>query len=174
MHRLAGQAWQALVNAARADGVADPLLLPVSGYRSPEHQAKLWRAALERYGSAEEARRWVAPPGGSAHQSGRAIDFYLGSRNSSANVGALRSLPAHGWLATNTAHFGFYPYSAEPWHWEYNPPAAPQLELAPEVYESWELSGGAFEVTASAETAEAWEGEVSRSSPDYVRWVESL
>ena len=165
LHQLAAQAWQALVNAARGDGIADPLLLPVSGYRSPEHQARLWQEALERYGSAEEARRWVAPPGSSAHQSGRAIDFHLGGRNSSANVGTLRSLPAYRWLAANATRFGFYPYSAEPWHWEYNPPVAPQNELAPELFESLELPGEAFEATA-------WEDEVSRHSPEYIRWVQ--
>src|SRR5262245_26574760 len=86
LHRLAAQAWQALVTAARADGIRDPLLLPISGYRSPARQQRLWQAALQRYGSVREARKWVAPPGGSAHQTGRAIDFYLGGRNSSANV----------------------------------------------------------------------------------------
>ena len=34
LHRLAAEAWAALTAAARADGHAAPLLLPVSGYRS--------------------------------------------------------------------------------------------------------------------------------------------
>jgi hypothetical protein len=124
LHRLAAEAWRALVSAARAAGLRAPLLLPVSGFRDPRHQQRLWNAALARYGSAREARKWVAPPGGSAHQSGRAIDFYLGSSNSSRNVSRLRATPAYRWLVANASRFGFYPYSREPWHWEYNPPAS--------------------------------------------------
>ena len=124
LHRLAAQAWAAMVSAARADGIAQPLLLPVSGYRSSAHQNRLWQQALARYGSAEEARKWVAPPGSSAHQSGRAIDMYLGARNDSSNVPKLRGTPAYQWLVANARRFGFYPYEREPWHWEYNPPAA--------------------------------------------------
>jgi peptidoglycan hydrolase-like protein with peptidoglycan-binding domain len=123
LHRLAADAWRAMVSAARSAGISDPLLLPTSGYRSPEYQKQLWDKALARYGSPEEARKWVAPPGGSAHQSGRAIDLYLGGKNDSRNVNSLRTLAAYKWLAADAGRFGFYPYGAEPWHWEYNPPA---------------------------------------------------
>lgn len=129
LHRLAANALQALITAARADGLAEPLLRPVSGFRDPARQAQLWKQALARYGSPQEARKWVAPPGGSAHQSGRAIDFHLVGRNSSNNVAQLRTLPAYRWLVANARRFGFYPYEREPWHWEYNPPAAPNREL---------------------------------------------
>lgn len=124
LHRLAAQAWRAMVGAARADGINAPLLLPTSGYRSSAHQRRLWERALRNYGSAREARKWVAPPGSSAHQSGRAVDFYLGGRNSSRNVANLRRTRAYQWLVRNAERFGFYPYPREPWHWEYNPPAA--------------------------------------------------
>jgi len=124
LHRLAAQAWAALVDAARAAGLRAPLLLPVSGYRSSARQARLYQSALCRYKTPEVARRWVAPPGSSAHQSGRAIDFNLGGRNASSNVAALRRTPAYLWLASHAEAFGFYPYQAEPWHWEYNPPAS--------------------------------------------------
>jgi hypothetical protein len=124
LHRLAATALQALINAARADGLAEPLLRPVSGFRDPARQAQLWQHALAKYGSPEEARKWVAPPGGSAHQSGRAIDFYLGGRNASTNVAQLKTVPAYRWLVTHARRFGFYPYEREPWHWEYNPPVA--------------------------------------------------
>ena len=133
LHRLAATAWQALVCDARNAGIRAPLLLPVSGFRDPVHQKRLWDAALDRYGSASEARKWVAPPGSSPHQSGRAIDFYLGGTNSSGNVAHLSTLPAYKWLATHARRFGFYPYEREPWHWEYNPPSTgtPNAELAP-------------------------------------------
>jgi len=140
LHRLAATALQALIDAARADGLAEPLLRPVSGFRDPERQARLWQQALARYGSPQEARKWVAPPGGSAHQSGRAIDFYLGGRNASTNVARLRTLPAYRWLVTNARRFGFYPYEREPWHWEYNPPVAADRQR--EWNESFEFENG--------------------------------
>jgi D-alanyl-D-alanine dipeptidase len=125
LHRVAAAAWAALVAAARAAGFPAPLLLPVSGYRSSERQRELFATAVRRYGNAASARRWVAPPGGSAHQSGRAIDLHLGPRNDSSNIVALRASPAYRWLAENAPRFGFVPYDREPWHWEYNPLASP-------------------------------------------------
>jgi LAS superfamily LD-carboxypeptidase LdcB len=129
LHQLAAQAWRALVEAARSDGIARPLLLPTSGFRDPGRQRRLWEDAVRRYGSPKEARKWVAPPGTSAHQSGRAIDFHLGGANDSRNVANLRRLPAYRWLVENAVCFGFYPYEREPWHWEYNPPRTPSREF---------------------------------------------
>lgn len=126
LHRLAAEAWRTMVAAARADGIVHPLLLPTSGYRSSQTQARLWRRALNRYGSPRVARKWVAPPGGSAHQSGRAIDLWLGFGISSKNVRRMRQTRAYKWLVNNAERFGFYPYQREPWHWEYNPPARVQ------------------------------------------------
>jgi hypothetical protein len=124
LHRLAAQALDAMQRAARAEGIAAPLLLPTSGYRSWAKQATLWKGALTKSGGdATEARKWVAPPGGSAHQSGRAVDLYLGLKNARENVAAQRKTAAWKWLEQNAVRFGFYPYGAEPWHWEYNPPA---------------------------------------------------
>lgn len=157
LHRLAAEAWRALVAAARADGIAAPLLLPMSGYRDPKRQEQIWRKALVRYGSPQAARRWVAPPGTSAHQSGRAIDFYIGLAISSKNAARMRNLPAYRWLMKNAERFGFYPYEREPWHWEYNPPATREAELAAETYE--EEWGGAelYEDEAAGEAFETWE-----------------
>lgn len=123
LHHLAAKFWGQLVDAARADGHATPLLLPVSGYRSSATQKVLFDQAVARYGSEEEARKWVAKPGGSAHQSGRAVDCWLGTANDSGNVGVQRTTAVWQWLVANATRFGFYPYDAEPWHWEYNPPA---------------------------------------------------
>jgi D-alanyl-D-alanine carboxypeptidase len=122
LHRLAAIAWQALVAEAGTAGIKSPLLLPISGYRSSKRQSELWQIALKKYGSAQKARRWVAPPGHSAHHSGRAIDLWLGFGIGSNNIQKMRRTPAYKWLVQNAATFGFYPYEAEPWHWEYNPP----------------------------------------------------
>lgn len=148
LRSVAAQAWAAMLSAARADGIASPLLLPISGYRSSAHQQRLWERALKRYGTREEARKWVAPPGGSPHQSGRAIDLYLGARNDSGNVARLRQTPAYKWLVANAQRFGFYPYDREPWHWEYNPPAtgsAPAGSVSGEL-EAASVRAGRLEV----------------------------
>lgn len=123
IHRLAATAWGEMVNAARMAGFPAPLLLPTSGYRSVAHQTRIWKAALARYGSETIARQYVAKPGFSAHHSGRAMDLWLGINNDSTNIPKQRQLPIYRWLVANAHKFGFYPYDAEPWHWEYNPPA---------------------------------------------------
>jgi cell wall-associated NlpC family hydrolase len=123
LHRLAADALTAMTRAARAAGLGAPLLEVVSGYRTPEHQQRLWERALRKYGSEKAASRWVARPGHSAHGSGRAVDLWLGIGPGSENVARMRGNAAHRWLIANAARFGFYPYEQEPWHWEYNPPA---------------------------------------------------
>ena len=122
LHRLAAEAWAALTAAARADGHAAPLLLPVSGYRSVDEQAWLWDAALTKYGDPEVACLWVARPGTSAHQSGRAVDCHLGAPIESEYADGQRATPIYRWLVDHAEAFGFYSYDLEPWHWEYNPP----------------------------------------------------
>ena len=124
LHRLAAEAWAALTAAARSAGHAAPLLLPVSGYRSTEEQAWLWDAAVLKYGDPAVACLWVARPGTSAHQSGRAIDCHLGFPIESEYAEGMRNHPTYRWLLANAERFGFYPYGLEPWHWEYNPPSA--------------------------------------------------
>ena len=58
--------------AAAGDGVEFRV---DSGWRSPEYQEQLRHAAVSKYGSAEEAARWVATPNTSAHVSGDAVDL---------------------------------------------------------------------------------------------------
>jgi LAS superfamily LD-carboxypeptidase LdcB len=123
-HHLAATFWFELVDAARSEGLAHPLLLPVSGLRSMARQQQLWSRALQKYGSEEEARKWVAKPGASAHHSGRAVDCWLGTPVGREHVADQKRTPAWLWLMDNAERFGFYPYSEEPWHWEYNPPSA--------------------------------------------------
>jgi len=122
LHRLAARAWAAVIDHGRAAGIEAPLLLPISGYRSVDEQDWLWRGALVKYGDPEVACRWVARPGTSAHQSGRAVDCHLGDPIESEYVEGMRETPVYRWLAAHAEAFGFYPYDAEPWHWEYNPP----------------------------------------------------
>src|SRR5262245_1885745 len=81
-----------------------------SGWRSPEYQEELFDEAVSKYGSREEAARWVATPNTSAHVSGDAVD--IGSSD------------AQTWLSKDGAHYGLCQiYGNEPWHFELRPEA---------------------------------------------------
>ena len=76
-----------------------------SGWRSPAYQERLLREAISKYGSEEEAARWVATPDTSAHVSGDAVD--IGPTDAAA------------WLSEHGAEYGLCQiYSNEPWHFE--------------------------------------------------------
>ncbi|TCT34651.1 M15 family metallopeptidase [Martelella mediterranea] len=85
-----------------------------SGYRSEEHQARLWQNALVKYGSAAAARKWVAPPGKSQHNHGKAMDLaYNGQSLSKAPENVVK------WLHDNAPAHGLkFPLSNENWHIE--------------------------------------------------------
>jgi hypothetical protein len=77
----------------------------VSGWRSHEHQAQLWSAALTKYGDPEIADDWVARPGSSMHEAGLAVDLG-GDLELAARLVEEFDLPLHRPLAN------------EPWHFE--------------------------------------------------------
>ena len=84
-----------------------------SGWRSPAHQEQLLREAVSKYGSEEEAARWVATPNTSAHVSGDAVD--IGPSGAAA------------WLSEHGAEYGLCQiYGNEPWHYELRPEASDQ------------------------------------------------
>ena len=81
-----------------------------SGWRSRKYQERLFREAVSKYGSKEEAARWVATPGTSAHELGDAVD--IGPSDAAA------------WLSENGAKYGVCQiYGNEPWHYELRPEA---------------------------------------------------
>ena len=81
-----------------------------SGWRSREYQERLLREAISKYGSEEEATRWVATPKTSAHVSGDAVD--IGPSGAAA------------WLSERGAAYGLCQiYGNEPWHYELRPEA---------------------------------------------------
>jgi hypothetical protein len=89
-------------DAAAADGVT---LVVTSGWRSAEHQQRLYREAVAKYGSPEVARRWVLPPAESAHVRGEAVDVGPPS--------------AARWLERHGVRYGLCRrYANEPWHFE--------------------------------------------------------
>jgi D-alanyl-D-alanine carboxypeptidase len=101
---LLGALRQAATDAAD-DGVE---FLVDSGWRSAEYQEQLLHEAVSKYGSEEEAARWVAAPNTSAHVSGDAVD--------------IGPFDATAWLSEHGAEYGLCQiYSNEPWHYELRP-----------------------------------------------------
>ena len=96
---------------AAADAAAAGIELVVdSGWRSPAYQERLLHEAVWKYGSEEEAARWVATPTTSAHVSGDAVD--IGPSHAAA------------WLSDHGAAYGLCQiYANEPWHYELRPEA---------------------------------------------------
>jgi zinc D-Ala-D-Ala carboxypeptidase len=102
------------VPAARANR---QLLTIVSGYRSPAENGA--RCAGGGCGGPARANC-------SAHQTGTAIDLYLGAVAGSEptdsrdpNRSWQAGTPTYRWLVQNARRFGFVGYPYEPWHWEY-------------------------------------------------------
>lgn len=110
-------AYIAMIEAAKKDGITGSYLYITSGFRSKATQQYLWNRALLKYGSRSAARQWVAPPGGSAHHTGRAIDINMGG----GAISKQKRTDAYKWMIANAHNFGFFNYRNEPWHWEYNP-----------------------------------------------------
>jgi zinc D-Ala-D-Ala carboxypeptidase len=101
-------ALRGAATAAAGDGVQ---LYVDSGWRSRTYQEQLFREAVANYGSAKQAARWVAPPGTSAHEAGKAVD--LGPSSATA------------WLSEHGARYGLcQTYRNEAWHYELRPAAA--------------------------------------------------
>ncbi|MFF9077723.1 M15 family metallopeptidase [Streptomyces sp. NPDC014872] len=96
------KAVQEAARDAREDGIEFRV---TSGWRSREHQQRLLNEAVRRYGSAEEARRFVNTPDKSAHVSGRAVD--------------IGPTDADDWLIRHGDDYGLCQvYNNEMWHFE--------------------------------------------------------
>jgi D-alanyl-D-alanine carboxypeptidase len=90
-----------------------------SGWRSPAYEDRLRRDAVARYGSEQEAARWVATGTTSPHVSGDAVDVGPNA--------------ADDWLAQHGAAYGLCQiYANEPWHYELRDGAA--SEGCPQMY----------------------------------------
>jgi hypothetical protein len=99
----------ALRRAARDAAAYGVDLIVESGWRSPAYQERLHLEAVSKYGSEDEAARWVATPETSAHVSGDAVDI--------GRTGA-------EWLSEHGTAYGLCRiYGNEPWHYELRPEA---------------------------------------------------
>ena len=80
-----------------------------SGWRSAAYEDQLRREAVAKYGSEQEAAKWVATGTTSPHVSGDAVDI---------------GPAAASWLAVHGAAYGLCRiYGNEPWHYELRPDA---------------------------------------------------
>ena len=104
-------ALRGALRRAATDAAGDGVEFYVdSGWRSPEYQERLLEEAISKYGTEEEAARWVASPKTSAHVSGGAVD--IGHSDATA------------WLSEHGAAYGLCQiYGNEPWHYELRPEA---------------------------------------------------
>jgi len=108
--RLDPDLLRALRQAATDAGQGGVELQLNSGWRSPAYQEQLLKEAVAKYGSEEEAARWVATPRTSAHVLGDAVD--IGPADAAA------------WLSEHGAEYGLCQvYDDEPWHYELRPSA---------------------------------------------------
>lgn len=120
MTKKAAGALKELVNGAAKDGV---ILTGLSGYRSYETQRTLYNYNIEVNGQTY-ADKYVAPPGGSEHQLGEAMDL-------ATELGWItEGCPEAQWIAANAHKYGFIVryesgkeditgYNYEPWHVRY-------------------------------------------------------
>ena len=117
----AAQAFRAMADAARADGV---VLRSVSAYRSYKQQTSTYNRYLRQY-QQSTVDTFSARPGHSEHQTGLALDINVAS--SSAHF---ENTPAFAWLKEHCAQYGFIlrydqgkeditGYRFEPWHYRY-------------------------------------------------------
>jgi D-alanyl-D-alanine carboxypeptidase len=95
-------AVQDATTAAAADGVE---MSVTSGWRSAAYQQLLLDDAIHRYGSLQEARRWVNTPELSTHVTGDAVD--------------IGPTDADSWLSQHGTDYGLCQiYANEMWHFE--------------------------------------------------------
>jgi len=102
--------FKAAQAAAKIDGQA---LYIASGFRTLSRQQTLFAQAVRRYGSVQEASKWVAPPLVSHHPWGVAIDVNYPDEP----VGA-------AWLEINGSKFGLCRVFENEW-WHFEPVIAP-------------------------------------------------
>lgn len=125
LRKRAARAAKHLFDAGKSQNI---FLYGVSGFRSYERQNELFRESLAKSGI-EHTNKYLAPPGGSEHQSGLSLDVSIASLDYDL-------IPEFGqtkeglWLCKYAPLYGFiirYPkekeditmFAYEPWHIRY-------------------------------------------------------
>ena len=94
------------IQRAAADAATDGIEIRInSGWRSARYQQYLLNAAVLKYGSEQEARKWVSTPEKSSHVAGNAVD--------------IAPTDADDWLLRHGSRYGLCQiYANERWHFE--------------------------------------------------------
>jgi len=117
LNRYAVASFVAMREAAKKDGVE---IFILSANRDPAVAAR----------NAERTGNPFAVASFSSHILGLAMDLRMSqgsqqydeaSTRPMSNIIAMRSSPVHKWIFVHGAEYGWFPYTHEPWHWEYNP-----------------------------------------------------
>ena len=118
-----------------------------------------YRSRAKEEAKAKEIKNRKAFAGFSPHSMGLAIDFNLKTKgydyveqdtgNFNKVLDMLES-PVYKWLSAHASEYGFYPYSQEPWHWEYNP----DDDFATKFFDSDETLKAKIKEADDAEAAE--------------------
>ncbi|WP_216351252.1 M15 family metallopeptidase [Leptolyngbya sp. 'hensonii'] len=126
LRRSAAAKFQAMVSAARTDGVS---LMPISGFRTlADQQYLFFDVKAERNQSAQKRAEVSAPPGYSEHHTGYAVDIGDGNVPAADLNPVFENTAAFQWLKAHAAQFQFelsFPknnsqgVSYEPWHWRF-------------------------------------------------------
>ena len=133
LHWRAAEAFAALASAVKL--ALEIELRAVSGWRA--HRWASRRAYEDfirhNYPSLAEGRKWLAFD--SPHETGLAVDIGVGGLwPTRSTIEQQRQRPLHRWLVQHAADHGWAPYTAEPWHWEFqHDPAAYRAEVAAEL-----------------------------------------
>ncbi|TYB31784.1 MAG: M15 family metallopeptidase [Candidatus Mcinerneyibacterium aminivorans] len=111
--------YEDLIKMIKAAKNEDINLKVISGYRSYLYQKKLYKKMCDKY-DANYAKKYIAKPGYSQHQTGKAVDF-------NSLIIDQKNKKIFQWLKENAYKFGFslsYPkdknetsYQYEPWHY---------------------------------------------------------
>ncbi len=114
----ASWAFASMHDSAGADGVSLSIL---SSHRSQATQDKIKKS---------QSNPGAVAQGRSPHTFGLAVDLAMSAgglsftethTHSMKNLVGMYRSPVYKWMYVNGERFGYYPYSWEPWHWEYNP-----------------------------------------------------
>jgi D-alanyl-D-alanine carboxypeptidase len=126
LRKAAAKQYQAMVAAARADGV---IIVPISGFRTiAEQQHLFFDVKAQRGQLATERAEVSAPPGYSEHHTGYAVDIGDGNVPATNLNPKFEDTKAFKWMKQNAARFNFelsFPrdnpqgVSYEPWHWRF-------------------------------------------------------
>jgi D-alanyl-D-alanine carboxypeptidase len=125
MRKEAAQYAKLLFEASLKIGLA---LYGISAYRSYNRQKEIYETSILNRGE-EYTRKYIAPAGGSEHQTGLALDISTPCLNLDL-VTEFQDTPEGIWLLKNAHFYGFiirYPkdketitsFSYEPWHIRY-------------------------------------------------------